>query len=118
MLVDLTIVRTKQTKEIVAVYEYMNDVTELWWKIDEITDPGQCEYADFPLVDIPLEIIFPISRCELTEDECVNYTGQLSDLMSSCIAEIIEESEFTEFTEIYPGIEYDAIQKEINSEVF
>jgi len=40
------IVRLKEDKQIVGVFAYP-DEKELFWLVDEVTDPYGCEYVDF-----------------------------------------------------------------------
>ena len=56
MKLNLTIIRLIETREPVAIYEQVNDIMELGFRIDEITDPKICEYSDVEL-DVPFEMV-------------------------------------------------------------
>ncbi len=51
-MLKLFAVRTVEYKEAVGVY-WTPDLATLWWMIDEVTDPGACEYC---LVDAPAAV--------------------------------------------------------------
>ena len=118
MMIDLTIVRLKENKEIVGIFEHIPSITDLWWKIDEIVDPGLCEYADIDHVDLPFEIFFSVSKQDLDDDDDISFFGELGQMMGLAFYDLIEESEFYEFVEIHPGIDYVAIELESNEGVF
>lgn len=46
MIIEVTLVRLKRTREPVAIYESVDNIVELGIKIDQIVDPQECEYLD------------------------------------------------------------------------
>ena len=48
-------VRLVENKEPVGLF-WAENLERLWWDIDEVTDPGQCEYVP---IDRPVAVIWP-----------------------------------------------------------
>ena len=123
MMIDLIVVRIKENKEIVGIFEYIPNIIDLWWKIDEVVDPGLCEYADIDHVELPFEIFFSISKEKLNaegDDEiktCCELAN-ISETMNMACDDLIREADFYDFMEIHPEIDYIAIDREANKEAF
>ena len=64
--IDVTLVRHKETKEPVAIFEQENDIVALGRKIDEVSDPSMCQYTD-----VTIEFDFTLF-----------FEGSFSDFMS------------------------------------
>jgi hypothetical protein len=120
MIIDLTVVRIKESKEIVGIFEHEQSLIELFWKVDQILSPLDCEYTDMDHVEIPFEILFSISKKDLKDedDDCINFFGEIGERMNIEISNLIDESDFYEFTGFEHGIDYLEIESEINSEIF
>lgn len=84
MIIELTLVRLKKTREPVAIYEMENDIVELGNKIDIITSPSDCEYLD----------------CEINVPFSMVCTGQFPDFATS------EQSQFEAIESMRPGEDF------------
>jgi hypothetical protein len=107
---EFTLVRIKSTKEPVAFFERIDDIMELIAKIDILTTPAGCEYADCP-VSMPIDIYFPMICKDYQNDEgeafdCIS-SGTPSDEMSEAISDAFEDPE-NEWTDFPDGMSFGA----------
>jgi len=95
MKINVTLVRCKETKEPVAVFEQVDDIVRLGQMIDELTDPSICQYADHK-IKIEFGILFPLgpSGCDdpyNCDDEIIN-SGKMTYSMIDGMRHVFENT--------------------------
>jgi len=102
--IDVTMVRSKETKEPVAIFEQTSDLVSLGAMIDEIVDPALCEYSD-QTISIDLGLIFSNPTPEFIENqerqsEAISLggfsSGMCYQILEYFLCNIIEWVEFPE----------------------
>jgi hypothetical protein len=58
MKLTMTVVVDSDTEELILVTESTSSLADLWWKIDELTDPNKCKYADID-IEQKISLTFP-----------------------------------------------------------
>ena len=81
--IDVTLVRAKETKEPVAVFEQQDDLVSLGLKVDEVIDPGQCQYADYK-INMDFGILFQLTGDD--HDEIIGCGGMTPAMADSISA--------------------------------
>lgn len=74
MNIKITLVRLKENKEPVAVFEKIDCIVSLGAYIDEVTDPARCEYCDYELKE-DFKLLFFDNCDEFNENEDVQFAA-------------------------------------------
>ena len=116
--IAVTLVRLKENKEPVAVFDKVDDIVLLGQKIDEITDPASCEYCDYELC-IELSLLF---TCNIAwpikddEDSIVDHCRIGSEFGDSVQDAFLDES--IEWAELPESFDYLSTNLDINDRFF
>ena len=101
---ELTVVRMKATQEPVAVFDKVKTIGKLVNKIDEVTTPSDCEYADVQ-IQCDISIFFRQSMGEFwkEDDDSILDNCEIGWSMASEIESIFNDDEI-EWAEITPEL--------------
>jgi hypothetical protein len=88
--INITLVRAKKNGEPVAVFNRVDDIVNLGQKIDQVTDPSICQYADHQ-IKIEFGILFPLGSYDCDDpygcDDEIIESGKMIYDMQTVIAE-------------------------------